>query len=774
MLQQLLSSSAQPFRATPDARFYFDHSGIENARQTVLRAIVRAEGPVVVLGGSGFGKSLLADLVAEQLRERLDVVMLQSARLCSRRALLQNILFELKLPYRDMAEGELRLSILDRLEPSTETAPEGVLIVVDEAHTLHWKLIDELRLISNFTRNHQPRVKLLLLGNMRLEDTLTTPQLESFNQRLAARCYLQPMNRSETVAYVQHQVKLCGLDPNAVVTQDALQAVYSASEGIPRLVNQLMNHSIWLACNSAQSPISASLVSEAWRDLQQLPTPWSTGKTDADSTPSSIEFGELSDDHEEVAEDSRELLQESDAWNPVVNFEQQPLSPDFQFAIVASDTTTDWTSDDSIHAMNQTESEVELAVERFEKAEDTSRNANVAEYQLDEPEANFFAAFHSDPSSQFLNALDEGAEDDSWRIKVGPSPKEAPSVQSVTSDPATLPLNLLGSPDFNWFNSIKAEVPVVVPQSARPTDDDRLVGLIAEQQQYDSMGVWENDPPLKTLELSQQDEMPMTSNAAYKAPMPMTNSVFGNDFEEEVIVGQSPTRLVASVTQFVNSKQSDFAPGDVLQQATKSSGSFPTAFDPESSTQTGSAPSEAKTTTPPASTDYLVRMQQFADALSHVARVEAPAMDSDRPMASSTPNAQMSDSLNASLWSIDVGTVASTARPVEDAIEDIVSQLNFSAFSVEPFSVEQIPLEPLGRAVPEDSIRRGSNDQVYMMHRPTQAQNDLTVQDFDDDRDLLIVEEDIPVSSRMLDNSISEHPAQKTASYSQLFAKLRK
>ncbi len=111
---------------------------------------------------------------------------------------------------------------------------------------------------------------------------------------------------------------------------------------------------------------------------------------------------------------------------------------------------------------------------------------------------------------------------------------------------------------------------------------------------------------------------------------------------------------------------------------------------------------------------------------------------------------------------------------VEDAIEDIVSQLNFSAFSVEPFSVEQIPLEPLNRSVPEDSIRRGTNDQVYMMHRPTQAQNDITVQDFDDDRDLLVVEEDIPISSRMLDSSISEHPAQKTASYSQLFAKLRK
>ncbi len=195
-------------------------------------------------------------------------------------------------------------------------------------------------------------------------------------------------------------------------------------------------------------------------------------------------------------------------------------------------------------------------------------------YQLDEPEANFFAAFHSAPSSQFLNALDEGSEDDSWRIKAGPSPKETSSVEAATSDPSTLPLNLLGSPEFNWFNSIKSDVPLVVPQSVRPTEDERLVGLIAEQQQYDSMGVWENDPPLKTLDMSQGEGMP-ASHATNKATTPMTNSVFGNDFEEEVIVGQNPTRLVAAVTQFADSKHSDFTPVKAVQQSSKPTSSNP-------------------------------------------------------------------------------------------------------------------------------------------------------------------------------------------------------
>ena len=44
-------------------------------------------------------------------------------------------------------------------------------------------------------------------------------------------------------------------------------------------------------------------------------------------------------------------------------------------------------------------------------------------------------------------------------------------------------------------------------------------------------------------------------------------------------------------------------------------------------------------------------------------------------------------------------------------------------------------------------------------------------QDFDDDRDLLIVEEDIPVSGRLAD---SQQQKTRTTPYSQLFAKLRK
>ena len=65
-------------------------------------------------------------------------------------------LFELGLPYRGMEEGELRLSLHGYLSPAKQTL-SGLLLLVDEAHALPWRLLEELRMISNLVRDGMPR-----------------------------------------------------------------------------------------------------------------------------------------------------------------------------------------------------------------------------------------------------------------------------------------------------------------------------------------------------------------------------------------------------------------------------------------------------------------------------------------------------------------------------------------------------------------------------------------------------------------------------------------
>ena len=94
-----LERNERVFATYPQVARYFPAASIEDARQRLSRAIERGDGPGLLIGGAGTGKSLLLQVLAAQYHERFDVVLLACARLCTRRALLQAILFELGLPY---------------------------------------------------------------------------------------------------------------------------------------------------------------------------------------------------------------------------------------------------------------------------------------------------------------------------------------------------------------------------------------------------------------------------------------------------------------------------------------------------------------------------------------------------------------------------------------------------------------------------------------------------------------------------------------------------
>ncbi|MCU0716379.1 MAG: AAA family ATPase [Pirellula sp.] len=265
----------RPFLAAPSLDRYFPSNTMEQTVQTAARAISRAEGPVAVFGGTGLGKTLCCLRLAEHFHRSFDVVMLASSPLVTRRALLQSLLFELQMPYKDLSEGELRLTLMNRLQSSQEAPSDGVLLIVDEAQTLSFKLLDEIRLLTNIHRKGVPRVRLVLCGNMKLEETLYSPQMESLSQRLAARCYLTPLSSQETAAYAIHKIELCGVNHARVITRDALEALHRGSDGIPRLIDQLADQAMLIAAQSRTCPVTADVVGKAWGMLQQLPNPWS-------------------------------------------------------------------------------------------------------------------------------------------------------------------------------------------------------------------------------------------------------------------------------------------------------------------------------------------------------------------------------------------------------------------------------------------------------------------------------------------------------------------
>ena len=285
---------------------YFPAAAIEARGLPWPAASSAARGRPVLIGPSGTGKTLLCLLLAEQFRRSFQVAMLASGRLSTRRALFQAILYELGRPYRGMDEGELRLAVTDYLTHRRTAARDGMVLLVDEAHTLPLRLLEEIRLLTNLARGGQPLVRLVLAGGPVLEERLASPKLDSFSQRLSARCYLEAFNRTETQEYIQSQINSAGGRGEQIFPEAACQSVFQATGGVPRLINQVCDHALLLAYVAGRKRIEPADVEEAWADLQQLPTPWS-GEPKAESAGGVIEFGALDDSAEPAQTPSRTM-----------------------------------------------------------------------------------------------------------------------------------------------------------------------------------------------------------------------------------------------------------------------------------------------------------------------------------------------------------------------------------------------------------------------------------------------------------------------------------
>jgi len=128
---------------------------------------------------------------------------------------------------------------------------------------------------------------------MDFEEKLTLPNLEVLNQRVAARCYLDPFSNEETNRYIVGQTDLLRIDqphntPPFLFTEEAKRRIYQLTDGVPRLINQLCGTSLQFAADREIKNIDGSLVNDAWLSLHHLESDSAPALTDSSPAQESV------------------------------------------------------------------------------------------------------------------------------------------------------------------------------------------------------------------------------------------------------------------------------------------------------------------------------------------------------------------------------------------------------------------------------------------------------------------------------------------------------
>jgi general secretion pathway protein A len=267
MYEQFFGLREQPFRLTPDHRYFFASAGHKRAMGYLTFGLSQGEGFVVVTGEVGAGKTTLV----AQLLATLDPSRFVTATVVTTQLGGDDMVRMVAAGFNLHADAPTKAAVLVRVHNhlrSLAACGRRAVVVVDEAQNLTQEALEELRMLSNLQVGQVPSLQLLLLGQPEFRQKIVSPELSQLRQRIIASYHLGPITPEETSLYIRHRLTQAGWKNDPHITDDAYVAVYQGTRGVPRLINVLFSRVLMLAYLEQLHSIDAGVVNEVVEDMR--------------------------------------------------------------------------------------------------------------------------------------------------------------------------------------------------------------------------------------------------------------------------------------------------------------------------------------------------------------------------------------------------------------------------------------------------------------------------------------------------------------------------
>lgn len=248
MYLDYFSLERHPFRITPDTSLFF--SGGDQGRGVVLDAMLFAiengEGILKVVGEVGSGKTMLCRMLEERLPKSTEVVYLANPKL-DPDDILYAVAFELKLPVRRETSRLLVMQQLQNYLLKQHAANCKVLITIEEAQSMPFETLEEIRLLSNLETKRDKLMQIILFGQPELDKCLSAKNIRQLRERITHSFYLSPLSPKEVADYIRFRLGAAGCPCPQLLTRGAERLIAKASGGLTRRINILTDKALLAA-----------------------------------------------------------------------------------------------------------------------------------------------------------------------------------------------------------------------------------------------------------------------------------------------------------------------------------------------------------------------------------------------------------------------------------------------------------------------------------------------------------------------------------------------
>lgn len=163
MYAEFYTLTGLPFQLTPDARFFFPSSEHSRAMAHLTYGLHQGEGFVVITGNVGAGKTTLV----EYLIATIDPHGYATAKVVTTQVNADDMLRLVAAAFGLFEEGIDKASLYKRIaDKLAHNLAQGkrTILLVDEAQALTFKVLEELRMLSNILIDGKVALQCVLLG----------------------------------------------------------------------------------------------------------------------------------------------------------------------------------------------------------------------------------------------------------------------------------------------------------------------------------------------------------------------------------------------------------------------------------------------------------------------------------------------------------------------------------------------------------------------------------------------------------------------------------
>jgi putative secretion ATPase (PEP-CTERM system associated) len=254
MYERFYNLRERPFALSPDPEYLYLSRVHSEALDSIRYGIESRAGFIIVTGEIGAGKTTLLQSVLQRLDDRTVIARVVNTML-EPRELLDAIALDFGLT--DVSKSKPVL-VRDLGMFLVEQRRQGrrPLLVIDEAQNLGPQALEEVRLLSNLETEKSKLLQILLAGQPNLRDTIASPELEQFRQRIAVSYHLRPLDADETAAYINFPDDACSL-------------VHQVSGGVPRVINVVCDAALVFGYAEERRTIDRAMIDEVITELEE-------------------------------------------------------------------------------------------------------------------------------------------------------------------------------------------------------------------------------------------------------------------------------------------------------------------------------------------------------------------------------------------------------------------------------------------------------------------------------------------------------------------------